>query len=77
MNNFVYCDECHLVFFDVSCKKCPQCREGNLREVAVYIEPAAEQPLVLDVPCACPKFENGGKVFPMRECEGCRKSAHQ
>ncbi len=48
MNNFVYCDECHLVFFDVSCKKCPQCREGNLREVAVYIEPAAEQPLAPD-----------------------------
>lgn len=38
---------------------------------------AVEQPPALDVPCTCPKFENGSKVFPMRECEGCRKSAHQ
>ena len=23
--------------------------------------------------CTCPRFENGSKVFPMRECDGCRK----
>lgn len=24
--------------------------------------------------CTCPRFENGSKVFPMRECAGCRQS---
>lgn len=23
--------------------------------------------------CTCPRFENGSKVFPMRECAGCRQ----
>jgi hypothetical protein len=32
-------------------------------------------PRALDLPCTCAKFENGSKVFPMRECDGCRKSA--
>jgi hypothetical protein len=38
---------------------------------------AAEQQRALDLPCTCAKFENGSKVFPMRECDGCRKSASQ
>jgi len=29
----------------------------------------------VELPCTCAKFENGSKVFPMRECDGCRKSA--
>lgn len=32
-------------------------------------------PVAADVPCTCPRFESGSKVFPMRECDGCRKSS--
>lgn len=49
---------------------------NELSEYLVSVD-CAPTKLALDVPCTCPKFENGSKVFPMRECEGCRKSAHQ
>jgi hypothetical protein len=35
---------------------------------------AAEQS-VHPTGCTCPRFENGSKVFPMRECDGCRQPA--
>lgn len=45
-----------------------------------YVEPCEEcerrrTMRAVDLPCTCAKFENGTKVFPMRECDGCRKSA--
>lgn len=53
------------------------CTPENRKIVGEWLTKQRLTKRVLDVPCTCPRFENGSKVFPMRECEGCRKSAHQ
>ena len=40
MDNFVYCSECHTVFFDVAAKTCHICREGTLLDITYFMQSA-------------------------------------
>ena len=55
MDNFVYCSECHTVFFDVAAKTCHICREGTLLDIT-FIKNAAQQ--------TAPVLESGLVVAP-------------
>lgn len=55
--------------FSIRCEAC--------NAIFIYTAQPAQQKDALDLSCTCAKFENGTKVFPMRECDGCRKTANQ